>query len=142
MNKKILKTAGSDRVILVSSKKLMKYVDEADLECRNSKVIEDLYHKDWFFSYNDEPYFTPPAIYIDDGKILFINGRHRAILFARHLEEFPVLVGNLDMDHCGGTAKESSLGVLEKIKVGEIEEHDNFNLPELKFGNFAPAYQD
>ncbi|MEW8352660.1 MAG: hypothetical protein AB2665_02575 [Candidatus Thiodiazotropha sp.] len=139
MNRKILKTVNSDRVILVSSKKLMEHADKADLECRNSIVIEDLYHKDWFFNYNDESYFTPPAIYINDGKILFVNGRHRAILFARHLEEFPILVSNLDMDHSGGCAKESSLAMLEKIKSGEIHEHSYFNLPELEFGDFPPA---
>jgi hypothetical protein len=139
MNRKILKTANYDRVVLVSSQKLMEHTDRDDLACRKSEVIENLYHKDWFFDYNDEPYFTPPAIYIQDGKIFFINGRHRAILFSRHLDKFPALVGNLDMDHCGGSAKESSLKTLASIKAGEIEEHANFNLPELGFGAFNPA---
>lgn len=137
MNKKIMKTTDSDRLILVRSDTFLQCVDKLDFECRSSEVINDLYQRSWFFSYNDEPYFIPPAIYILNGKILFLNGRHRTTLLARHLEVFPVLVGNLDMDHCGRTARESSLEMLEKIKLGEIQEHSNFNLPDLDFGDFA-----
>ncbi len=139
MNRKILKTSPSDRLILVSSEKLMDYADEADLNCRNSQAIVDLYHKDWFYDYNDEPYFSPPAIYIKNGSILFINGRHRAILLSRHLEKFPVLIGSLDMDHCGGSPTVNSIRALASIQAGEILEHTNFQLPELDFGDFDPA---
>ncbi len=99
-------------------------------------MIEDCYHKEWFSVIDGKAYFIPPAIYIDNGKILFINGRHRAILLARHSEEFPVLVGFLDLEHCGGIAKESSFATLEKIKAGEISEHSNFKLPDLAIGDF------
>ena len=137
MHVKIMKTIDSDRVILVSSVTFLQCVDKLDFECRSSEVIKSLYQRSWFFSHNDEPYFIPPAIYISNGEILFINGRHRTIVLARHLRVFPVLVGNLDMDHCGGAAKRSSLEILEKIKLGEIQEDSNFNLPDLEFGDFS-----
>ena len=140
MNKRVLKTASSDRLILVNSKKLFEFADEDDVKCRNSEIIADLYHPDWFFTFDGHDYFSPPAIYIVDGVVKFINGRHRTILLSRHLDAFPMLIGNLDMDHCGGGATEKSLNVLSEITVGELTEHSIFeNLPELEYGNFPPA---
>lgn len=140
MNKKIMKTAIGDRLILANAKKLFDYADPADLECRDSREVQDLYHPDWFFDYHGSKYFTPPAVYIERGSIKFINGRHRALLLARHLEAFPLLIGNLDLDRCGGTATELSIQVLNEITVRQFAEHTIFkDLPELKFGDFPPA---
>jgi hypothetical protein len=140
MNKRIMKTADSDRLILTDSKKILKHVDLANLECRDSKIVKDLYHPDWFFEFNGEEYFTPPAVYIENGIIKFINGRHRTVLLSRHLDTFPLLIGNLDMDHFGGTATEKSTEILNKIMVDSFVEHSIFmNLPELESGDFPPA---
>ena len=86
------------------------------LKCRNAVIVEDAYHKDWFYEYEGETYFTPPAAYIDNGNILFINGRHRSILLAGHLSEFPFLIGSIDLDHTGEQPKERSLEVIRAIK--------------------------
>jgi len=140
MKKRIMKTAESDRLILANAKKLLLYSDPEDLKCRNSEVIKDLYHPDWFFEINGKEYFDPPAAYIEKGVIKFINGRHRSVLLSRHIEEFPLLIGNLDMDHCGGTATSMSVEVLIKITANQFSEHSVFNnLPELEFGDFEPA---
>lgn len=140
MNKKILKAVSSDRLILVNAKELMSRVDVDDLRCRNSQTIQNFYHKEWFFEFKGEPYFDPPAIYINQGIIKFINGRHRSILLSRHLDEFPLLVGNLDLDHFSGVASTKSRDVLDKITAGSFIEHSFFhNMPKLAFGDFAPA---
>jgi hypothetical protein len=140
MNKRIMKTVQSDRLILIDGNKLLAHADPVDLGCRNSDVIEDLYHQACFFKYNGAEYFTPPAAYIEQGGIKFINGRHRTLLLSRHLKSFPLLIGNLDMDHCGGTATAKSIEVLNEITMNQFTEHSVFNnLPELKFGDFAPA---
>ena len=139
MKIKTIKTVETDRLILVSSEKLMQYLNEDDLKYRNSEIVEDAYHKDWFFEFNGFTYFTPPAAYIRDGEIFFINGRHRAILLARHLDQFPFLIGNLDLDHFGEEPKASSLEVMDSIKAGNFEEHSIFSLPDLKFGDFESA---
>lgn len=135
-----MKTNESDRLILVDGKKLLAHADLEDLEDRDSDVIEDLYHPDWFFEDNGEEYFTPPAAYIEQGVIKFINGRHRTLLLSRYFEAFPLLIGNLDMDHCWGTATEKSIEVLNDITVNQFTEHSIFSdLPDLQSGDFAPA---
>ena len=140
MNKRIMRTAESDRLILVDVKKLLAHADPADLKCRDSEVIEDLYHPDWFFEYNGEEYFSPPAVYIEDGVVKFINGRHRTLLLSQYLEAFPLLIGNLDLDCDGETATSKSIEVLNEITVDQLTEDSVFkNLPELKFGDFPPA---
>ena len=139
MNKKIMKTADTDRLFIVCSIKLMKNVDQADLDCRNTKNVEDLYHKNWFYDYNGSEYFIPPAAYIQNGRILFINGRHRAILLARHIKSFPFLIGNLDLVNFGSRENDNSIRVLNNIKVKDMEEHSTFDFPELEFGDFDPA---
>jgi hypothetical protein len=140
MDKRVMKTAQSDRLILVDAKKLLEHADPADLKCRDSDVIEDLYHPDWFFEYKGAEHFTPPAVYIENGVIKFINGRHRTLLLSRYLEAFPLLIGNLDLDCCGETATAKSIEVLNEITVDQLAEHSVFkNLPELKFGDFPQA---
>jgi hypothetical protein len=133
------KTTDTDRLILVSSEKLMQYANEIDLQCRNAERVENAYHKDWFFEEDGCTYFTPPAAYIEDGEIFFINGRHRAILLARHLDQFPFLIGNIDLYIDGEEPKESSLKVFDSIKVGNFKEYSTFSLPDLDFGDFEPA---
>ncbi len=127
-----MKTTNTDRLFLVSSERLMQYVNEDDFKCRDSYIVEDAYHKDWFFEFNGYTYFTPPTASIQNGEIFFINGRHRAILLARHLDQFPFLIGNIDQDHFGGEPKASSLEVMDSIKAVDFEEHSTFILPDLK----------
>lgn len=135
-----MKTAAFDRLIIVDAKKLLHYTDQDDLNCRNSVVIKDLYHQDWFFEYNNEDYFIPPAVYITKGVIKFINGRHRSIMLSRHIENFPLLIGNIDNDICGGVASSKSIDVLVDISVKQLTEHSIIcNLPELDFGDFESA---
>ncbi len=134
MEVKIQKTASTDRLFLVDAKKLMEY--ENDIACRNSQTIENVYHKDWFFEQCNFLYFTPPAAYIFNGKIFFINGRHRTILLSRYLNEFPFLIGNIDLDHFGLTPKAISLEVMTIIKAKDVKEHSSFTLPDLKMGKF------
>jgi len=140
MNKRIMKTADWDRLILVDARKLFAYIDLEDLKCRESDVIEDLYHRDWFFEYENAEYFTPPAVYIEKGVVRFINGRHRTLLLARYLEIFPLLIGSLDLDNLCGTATAKSIEVLREITVNQLAEHSIFgNFPKLEFGDFPKA---
>lgn len=139
MNVKVIKTKSSDRLILVDSAKLMEYVVSKDMKCRNTDIVEDAYHRDWFYEYEGEVYFTPPSAYIENGRILFIDGRHRSILLARYLKKFPFLIGNIDMNHIGMKPKKRSLEVMKAIKIDDFAEYEIFSLPELEFGNFESA---
>jgi hypothetical protein len=130
----------SDRLILVNAIELFNHADPVDLKCRNSGVIQDSYHADWFFEFNGRNYFEPPPVNIEDGIIKFIDDRHRSILLSRHLDAVPLLIGNLDKDHRGGTATEKSIEALSKITVKQFPEHSVFNnMPELGFSDFEQA---
>ena len=140
MEKSIKKTNRLDRLILFDAKKLLAHADAVYLKFRNTEVIEDLYHPDWFFEYKGEEYFKPPAVYIEDGIIKFINGKHRTQLLSKYLDTFPLLIGNLDRDCDGETPTAKSIAVLNEITADQFIEHSVFkNLPELDFGDFPKA---
>lgn len=139
MKAKVMKTAATDRLIVARSDALLKYTDRDDLRCREAEDILDAYHADWFHEFDGDKYFTPPAGYISDGTIRFINGRHRTLVLARHLKQFPFLVGNLDLDHVGMMPSEKSRRVLDAITVSGIAEHSAVCLPDLGYGDFDPA---
>lgn len=93
MKCKIDITANTDLVAWVSLEAFMANVDQNDLACRESKVVADCYHPDWFRrDDNGELYFTPPAFEFRGGRLRGINGRHRAVLLFRHLEVIPMLL--------------------------------------------------
>ncbi|MDD4870813.1 MAG: hypothetical protein PHR77_09660 [Kiritimatiellae bacterium] len=85
-------TAATDRAALVSCSAFTINADPQDLACRNSQEIHDWYHADWFFRKDNDLFFTPPAFEFRSGHLLGINGRHRALLLARHTKVFPMLL--------------------------------------------------
>ncbi|MCG5496034.1 hypothetical protein [Ectothiorhodospira variabilis] len=140
MNVKVQKTAPSDRLIEVNGAKMMQYVNQNDLSFRAAQTVIDAYHQDWFYSSNGkDTYFIPPAGYLKDGEIYFINGRHRFILLHRHLARFPFLIGNIDGDNIAGIPSKRSLSVLRVIKERSINEHIQVAIPTLRYGNFPKA---
>jgi hypothetical protein len=140
MKKRISKTSKTDRIILVDLKKLIECTSKTDLYCGVAKKIENLYSKYWFRQSNGEEYFIPPAVYIEDGNIKFINGRHRTLVLKNYLNELPLLVGNLDHDNFGEKATVKSKQVLNEITLKQFHEHSIFDkLPELDFGDFPEA---
>lgn len=93
MKCKIYITAETDLAVWVSRKAFMANVDSNDLACRESEVVSDWYHPDWFRSDdNGDLYFIPPAFWFWSGCLRGINGRHRAVLLFRHLEAIPMLL--------------------------------------------------
>jgi hypothetical protein len=123
MKCKISITAKTDLAAWVSRKGFMDNVDSADLSCRESEVIYDWYHPDWFRNDdNGELYFIPPAFGFWGGHIRGINGRHRAILLFRHLEAIPMLIVLP-----GAWPKQT----LAEIMQREIREHEIIELPNL-----------
>ena len=92
MRCKITITAVTDIASWVHRDVFMRNVDMDDLNCRESAEVYDWYHPSWFIYQNGDRYFIPPAFIFRDGRLSGINGRHRAILLARHMEIFPMLV--------------------------------------------------
>lgn len=139
MRVRVAKEVETDRLILVSRDPFMTLVDHKNLACRDSEIISNQYHKDWFYELEQNRYFKAPIIQIHSGNITFINGRHRTIVMARMLEAFPMAVGNIDIDHVGGTKTKASLCVYDMIRKEELLEHSSFELPDLPYGDFKKA---
>jgi hypothetical protein len=136
-----MKSVDTDRLILVNRDKFMEVVDKDNLACRDSEIVDDQYHADWFYEYEGISYFEVPVIQIHSGSITFINGRHRTIVLSRFLGSFPVAVGNIDCDHVFGsrTRTRTSLDTYDSICAVELEEHASIGLPNLPLGDFKKA---
>jgi hypothetical protein len=124
MKCKIIKTASLDLIVWVRKAVFMDNVDVNDLACRESKIIHDWYHPEWFSQDNNDskPCFTPPAFEFRNGKLQGINGRHRAILLYRHMDIIPMLL-----------VQPSSWprNKLDEIIDSEIKEYETIELPDL-----------
>lgn len=136
MKCKIFKTSETDIAAWVSRGAFMNNVDMNDLACRESKVVYNWYHPDWFRNDdNSELYFIPPAFGFLNGFLHGINGRHRAILLFRHLSVIPLLLVQPNM----WPREKLALIVQREIRENEIVE-----LPDLPV-NMAikePSEQD
>ena len=131
-----MKTVESDYLVLIDTEKFFIYVDSEDLAHRESGIIKDAYHRDWFFVYEGSEYFIPPAVFITNGSIKFINGRHRTLLLAKYLKKFPVLITHIDKRDI-----EKNLRALNEIALRPLEEHSVFtDMPKLRFGDFPIGY--
>lgn len=123
MKCKIRKTAQTDLPAWVSRKAFMANVDSSDLACRESKVVSDWFHPDWFNrDGNGDLYSIPPAFWFWDGCLRGINGRHRAILLFRHMEAIPMLLV---------LPNEWPKEKLSEIMQREIGEEEIVDLPDL-----------
>lgn len=93
MKCKIDITAVTDLAAWVNRDAFMANVDLDDLACRETQVVLDWYHPEWF---RHDDYgilrFTPPAFIYSRGQLRGINGRHRAVLLYRHLDIIPMLL--------------------------------------------------
>ncbi len=77
-----------DKYFVLNRDYFSEYVDQEDFHCRKSLRIEHVYHEGWFETENK---FRPPILYFDNGKIHFINGRHRTALLFEFLSDIPVI---------------------------------------------------
>lgn len=113
----------SDRHCWVRWSSFLQVVDLDDLACRESAVIEDRYLASWLpTGPNANRLFTPPAFELRDGRAFFINGRHRALLLARHLPLVPMALTRL---------VRSSEDVLRLFVDGWIPQGSAVKLPDL-----------
>ena len=112
-----------DTAYLIKRDEFMSCVDPWDLAQRDSSEILDAYHPNWFRKDNEEAtYFTPPAFYLTNGIARFINGQHRALVLAKHLEILPMALTESDI---------ASDDVLKRIVNREILANDEVLLPDL-----------
>ena len=123
MNCKIQLTAAWDRPYWIRWTDFKKCVDEDDLACRDSWVIQDCYLATWFsYSENGERHFNPPTFCLRNGLASFINGRHRTILLSKHLDILPMALAQTDAE---------SQSILDGIVEREIGLDEVIVLPDL-----------
>jgi hypothetical protein len=123
MNCKLDLTNDSDTPYWVNWSAFMRHVDVDDLACRESQEVTDCYLSSWFrLGQNGQRLFNPPAFYLKNGRALFINGRHRAILLSRHLDVLPMALTQMDA---------TSQPALHQIAERRIDPDEVFVLPDL-----------
>ena len=115
-------TAFTDIPILIERQIFRRYVSRDDLACRESAIIHDWYHPNWFREGDGYLYFTPPAFCFRDNHFFCINGRHRAVLLCRHMEVFPLLLVR---------PRGSSSCISEGIAHSYLKDEQEIYLPDL-----------
>lgn len=117
------RTAPADRHCWVRWSAFLHVVDLDDLACHNSAVIADRYLSSWLHIGPDgEALFTPPAFEMRGVRAFFINGRHRALLLARHVPSVPMALTRI---------VGSSEAVLQSFVEGWIPQGCPVELPDL-----------
>ena len=111
----------------------MSCVDPEDFACRESQSVEDYYRADWFYFEPEGPFFSPPAFYLKRGRAFFINGRHRTVLLARHLELLPMALTQID---------DASEPTLARIVERPLADGDPIVLPDLPIIGNSAAQED
>ncbi len=121
----------ADRPFWIDWAQFNQYVNQADLACRDSQVIEDFYRTAWFEFRHKQWFFNPPAFYLKQGSAFFINGRHRSLLLSRHLPLVPMSLTQVDQE---------SKAVLSRINRGQIALTEVFELPDLPMREINGIY--
>ena len=123
MRCRVNKTVASDIAAWVRVDIFLSYSDPDDLNCRESQIIRDFYHPNWFRQDDHgELYFTPPAFGFLNGRLRGVNGRHRAVLLCKHMTIIPMLLVETD------TWPEE---VLSKVIHKLIADGEMIELPDL-----------
>jgi hypothetical protein len=83
----------SDRPCWVSRRLFYKYFDQTDFLNRDCLEVEPLYLSDWFKPKSigyEFLFFELPTVQFVGGKTQFINGRHRAAVLIKYLDDLPL----------------------------------------------------
>lgn len=121
-----------DDLYLINSVLFMKIVCPEDLALRDSLEIKDSFHVHWFQQKNNELYFHAPEFYLTKGIARFINGRHRTLLLAKHLREFPMALTNMDgFPVFADYPSLESCEALEKFSINKLNGSESFSFPDL-----------
>lgn len=123
MRCKVDKTVSADIAAWVNRNVFKRNVDAVDLALRESAKVCNWYNSSWFRDDGSSlKCFTPPAFCFQNGKLKGVNGRHRAVLLCRHMEEFPMLLVG---------AGEWPDRTLREIMMRKIEKNEVIELPDL-----------
>ncbi|MDO6686138.1 MULTISPECIES: hypothetical protein [unclassified Agarivorans] len=122
-----------DEHYLVDVSQLREIVDEEDLACRESAIINDAYHQHWF-SEGEDPVkeFALPVIYLRHGIAKFINGRHRTLVLSKHLNAIPMAIAALQTAPFVSKAEFAlNCETLSRLVIRKIKSDEVFTFPEL-----------
>ncbi|MEZ9302984.1 hypothetical protein BCT94_04045 [Vibrio breoganii] len=123
-----------DKYFVLSRGVFFDHVDNEDFTCRKSSTIEPAYHQNWFEA---EAMFLPPIMYFKDGKIRFINGRHRTALLFEFLTEIPVVFLSADASRFTSTIEIERTQMLMDRLLTPLNVHKYFDFPTLPIVNFG-----
>jgi hypothetical protein len=128
-------TGNWDKPYWVKSREFMACVDKHDFECRDSKVVLNLYSAEWFTPEQGDLYcYYLPTFYLENGHALFINGRHRTALLSKHLDLLPMAL--MIRDENGWAVKDGPLDegsqiTFKNVLHRELALDEIFVLPDM-----------
>jgi hypothetical protein len=84
-------TLSTDRPFWIRRADFLGHVHMQNYMCREVQwVYPYAYLKDWFRDNEGVRFFSLPSVWLNDGRITFINGRHRTAVLSEHLEMLPM----------------------------------------------------
>ncbi len=91
MKVKVQVEAPMDELYLVETSLLDKLVVESDwIGHRDAKKLVNKYKPEWFYTLGGDKHFSPPVVKIQNGKLYFINGRHRFGVLREFMTVIPI----------------------------------------------------
>ena len=116
-------TASADRPIWIRRDDFLRFVHVQNYLCRDvQQVHPNAYLTDWFRPLEHGGVsFSLPSVYLKDGRIAFINGRHRTAVLIEHLELLPMAITNADADKAlFNNIKQSDLNLGTLIEIPDL----------------------
>lgn len=117
-------TVSTDSPIWIKRDNFLRLVHVQNYMCRDvQQIYPDAYLTDWFrpSEHGDASFFSLPSAFLKDGRISFINGRHRTAVLVEHLELLPMAITNADDDKpFFNSIKQSDLNLGAPIEIPDL----------------------
>jgi hypothetical protein len=116
-------TAATDRPFWIRRADFLGHVHMQNYMCREVQWVANAYLKDWFRDDQGMRFFSLPSVWLKEGRITFINGRHRTAVLSEHLEILPMAAttnGGDDDDALFISIKHADLKLDRVIQVPDL----------------------
>ncbi len=117
-------TVSTDSPIWIKRDDFLRLVHFQNYMCRDVQQIHpNAYLTDWFrpSEHGGISLFSLPSILLKDGRITFINGRHRTAVLVEHLESLPMAITNAGEDKA----------LFNSIRLSDLDLHTPVEIPDL-----------
>ncbi len=118
-------TTGRESPFWVNRSSILKYFNQADFHCRESRNVVSAYLTEWFHTPEDGILrFNLPTVQFltGTGMTEFINGRHRTAVLMQYLNEIPIAFSEVSPP---------PHEFLSQLSLRPLSLHESLELPDL-----------